>query len=74
MINRREFERYLCNNYGCMPVQQGDFALRRTVGGQTYTASFGNHARRQVHRGEAQRFLQDLHFTQAQITAIMNHF
>lgn len=74
MVRRQDFERYLCRNYGCRLVRQTDVSVQRTVGGQTYTATFGNHSRQQIHRGEAQRLLLDLNFTSAQISQILNEF
>lgn len=75
MINREEFERYLCNNYNCTRARQGnDVALRHTVGGTSHTASLGNHSRTTIHAGEARRFLQDLGFTGADLTDIRRAF
>lgn len=74
MIRRGDFEDYLCRHCGCRRIRQRDLTLQHTVGGYTYHASFGDHSRQQVHRGEARRFLLDLHFNQAEIADIMNHF
>lgn len=74
MISRDDFEDYLCRHCGCRRIRQRDLALQHTVEGRTYTATFGNHSRQQIHRGEAQRLLLDLHFTSAQISQILNQF
>lgn len=63
MVNRREFERDLINNHGCEVATGDDTTLKRTVGGQTYYATFGNHAKTEVKKGEARSFLKDLGFT-----------
>ncbi len=63
MIRRRDFERYLCNNWGCYPSHGDDAILCHEVNGKTYYATFGNHDRREVHKGEARRFLQELGFS-----------
>jgi len=59
MINRNDFERYLCNYHNCERIRLGrDFGLRHN----SFSATFGNHARREVHQGEARRFLRELGF------------
>lgn len=72
MINRRDFERDLCNNYGCYRSHGDDTTLCRDDGGVSYHATFGNHAKTEVHAGEARRFLQDLGFTGNVYTEIRN--
>lgn len=72
MINRMDFERYLCNNWGCNPGHGNDATLYREVNGQMCRATFGNHDRRKVHRGEARRFLQELGFAGNDYAQICN--
>lgn len=72
MINRMDFQRYLCNEWGCNPGHGNDATLCREVNGQMHYATFGNHARREVHRGEARRFLQDLGFAGNDYAQICN--
>ena len=63
MINRRDFERDLCNNYGCYYSHGDDITLCREVNGVLHRATFGNHAKTEIHGDEARRLLQDLGFT-----------
>ena len=74
MINRGEFERFLINHYGCRLLHGRDVRLCRVVNGVQYTASFGGHQHREVQRGVARRFLQDLGFTPNECNEIMQHF
>lgn len=74
MINRGEFERFLINNYGCKPLHGIDVRLCREVNGVQHTASFGGHQRKEVHRGEARRFLLDLAFNSNECDEIMHNF
>lgn len=74
MINRREFERFLINHYGCRPLHGIDVRLCREVNGVQHTASFGGHQRIEVHRGEARSFLLDLAFNPNECNEIMQNF
>lgn len=70
IINRRDFERYLINHEGCSLAHGDDTTLMH----QGHYATFGNHARRQVHQGEARGFLRDLGFADNEINRIMQNF
>lgn len=74
MINRFEFEKYLCNYCGCEPSGGTDVTLRRQVGGEMHYASFGNHSKKQVEKFEARKFLKKLGFSDSKIRDILNRF
>lgn len=71
MIRRNDFERFLVNNYGCWTeLRGGDVYIYRQNGARVEHGTFGGHQHREVTPGMARGVLQDLGFTQAQITAI----
>lgn len=62
MIDRKEFEKYLINHYGCRPGHGDDRTLARTVNGHEVRATFGNHSITEIRPGIAVGFLKDLEF------------
>ncbi len=67
MIKRKDFERYLINNYDCEYIKRGyDYGLLHNGN----YATFGNHDRKEVSEGDARRFLKNLRFEEEEYNEI----